>query len=298
MPSPPYTWCEYVDTPCRQVLNLADAGVEGIPVLGMNRADSMSAGSIFHRHACLEITVCERGSVKFDMDGRAWTLLPGLVFVTQPGEVHRLRSNARGSVLHWMFVKPPCRGASFLGLSPCESALLSKMLRGLCHRLYRLPATVQHALPKLMEQCADGVDALRGVRLRTEAMRFLLALADASPVSGADAAASRIRTLMARMRRSPEKDYPLDALVEETRLSASTIATLFKRETGMTPHEFLVTCRIRKAADLLTSTELPVTRIAFELGFSSPQHFAARFRRETGRTPREMRSLNGQKIVK
>ena len=291
----PYTWSEYVDTPCRQVVNLADVGVHGVPVLGMNRANSMSAGSIFHRHVCLEITVCERGSVKFDMDGRAWTLLPGMVFITQPGKIHRLRSNARGSVLHWMFFEPPGKGRMVLGLSPRESALLTKRLRSLCHCLYRLPADVQQVLPQLMTDFSNSTDTLRGIRLRTGVLRFLLTLADASPVFGADAATSRIRTLMARMRREPEQEYPLDALVAETRLSASTIATLFKRETGMTPHEFLVTCRIRKAIDILKSSDTPITRLALELGFSSSQHFAARFRRETGQTPRELRRANVQK---
>ena len=293
--SVPYTWSDYIDTPSRRVVNLVDAGADGIPVLGVNRADTMSAGSIFHRHVCLEITVCERGSVKFDLDGRAWTLLPGMVFVTQPGEVHRLRSNARGSVLHWIFFEPPKKGESVLGLSPHESALLVKRLRGLNHRLYRVPAAAQQMLPQLMADYGDSVDALRKVRLRTDALRFLLALADASPASGADAATSRIRTIMARMRRKPEADYPLDALVSEARLSASTIATLFKRETGMTPHEFLVTCRIRKAADLLKSSDMPITRLALELGFSSSQHFAARFRRETGQTPRELRRAIAQR---
>jgi len=291
----PYTWSEYVDTPCRRVVNLSDAGAHGVPVLGMNRADSMSAGSFFHRHVCMEITVCARGSVKFDMDGRAWTLLPGMVFVTQPGKVHRLRSNARGSVLHWIFFEPPEKGRTVLGLSPRESVLLTKRLRCLCHCLYRLPADVQQVLPQLMADFCGSDDALRGVRLRAGVLRFLLALSDASPAFGADAATSRIRTLMARMRREPEHEYSLDTLVAETQLSASTISMLFKRETGMTPHEFLVTCRIRKAIDILKSSDTPITRLALELGFSSSQHFAARFRRETGQTPRELRRANVQK---
>ena len=298
MPSAPYTWSEYVDTPSRRVVNLLDAGVEGVPVLGVNRAGNMSAGSIFHRHRCLEITLCERGSVKFDADGRAYALLPGMVFVTQPGDVHRLRSNVRGSVLHWIFFDPPGKGEHVLGLSAGESAALSRSLRSLCHRLYRIPAMVQHSLARLFAEYDGNDDHLRCVRLRVEATRFLLALADASPVSGADAATSRIRTLVARMRRQPEAAYPLDELIAETRLSASTIATLFKRETGMTPHEFLVTCRIRKAVDMLKSSDIPVTRLAVELGFSSSQHFAARFRRETGQTPRELRRANVQAHTK
>ena len=81
----PYTWSPCVKTRDRLVVNPEEIGVEGIPVLGVNRARNMSAGAEPHRHRAMEITVCEHGAVKFDADGRAWTLLPGTVFVTQPG---------------------------------------------------------------------------------------------------------------------------------------------------------------------------------------------------------------------
>ena len=110
----------------RLVVNPEDIGVGGIPVLGVNKARNMSAGSELHRHAAMEITVCEHGSVKFDADGRAWALLPGTVFVTQPGSVHRLRSNVRGSVLRWIFVTLPRKGGTFLGLSREDSATLAR----------------------------------------------------------------------------------------------------------------------------------------------------------------------------
>ena len=69
----------------------------------------------------------------------------------------------------------------------------------------------------------------------------------------------------------------------------------FKRTTGQTPHEFLVTCRIRKAMDILAKDpSVRITSLALDLGFSSSQHFAARFRRETGRTPSAWRENSGR----
>ena len=135
----------------RLVVNPEDIGVDGIPVLGVNKARNMSAGSELHRHAAMEITVCERGAVKFDADGRAWTLFPRTVFVTQPGSVHRLRSNVRGSMLRWMFVTLPKKGGRFLGLSRNDSAILAKRLRGLDEWLYRLPATDLRLICDLMD---------------------------------------------------------------------------------------------------------------------------------------------------
>ena len=47
--------------------------------------------------------------------------------------------------------------------------------------------------------------------------------------------------------------------------------------------------RIDEARRLLTETRMDITSIAIELGFSSSQHFASRFKNLTGRTPSDYR---------
>ena len=292
----PWTWSPCVRTRDRIVVNPEEIGVDGIPVLGLNRARNMSAGAELHRHRAMEITVCEHGAVKFDADGRAWTLLPGTVFVSQPGVVHRLRSNVRGSILRWIFVALPKKGESFLGLSMDDSATLAARLRALDARLYRISAGAQHLIEELFGDYGRGAgaDEMRLVRFRTDAVRFLLSVIDAVPVQDEVRSSSPIRAVIAQMRREPEKDYPIERLISETQLSETSLATAFKRETGQTPHEFLVTCRIHKAKDALEKdAAVRITDLAIELGFASSQHFAARFRRETGMTPTEWRASGG-----
>ena len=279
----------------RIVVNPEDIGVDGIPVLGVNKARNMSAGAELHRHAAMEITVCEHGAVKFDADGRAWTLLPGTVFVTQPGsvQVHRLRSNVRGSVLRWIFVTLPKKGGTFLGLSRDDSAILAKRLRGLDEWLYRLTATDLRLICDLLDdyERPSAASEMRLVRFRADALKFLLAVIDSSPVQSDVSAASRIYSIITQMRREPEKEYPVEKLIAETQMSETSLASAFKRDTGQTPHEFLVTCRIRKAMDILSKDpSARITDLATDLGFASSQHFAARFRRETGKTPSEWRA--------
>lgn len=289
----PWTWSPCVRTRDRIVVNPEDIGVDGIPVLGLNRARNMSAGAELHRHRAMEITVCEHGAVKFDADGRAWTLLPGTVFVSQPGVVHRLRSNVRGSVLRWIFVMLPKNGENFLGLSKGDSATLAARLRALDARLYRIPAGAQHLIEELFGDYGRSAwaDEMRLVRFRTDALRFLLSVIDAVPLQDEVRSTSPIRAIIAQMRREPERDYPIERLIGETQLSETSLATAFKRETGQTPHEFLVTCRIHKAKDALAKdATVRITDLALELGFASSQHFAARFRRETGMTPTEWRT--------
>ena len=288
----PWTWSPCVKTRDRLVVNPEDIGVDGIPVLGVNKARNMSAGAELHRHAAMEITVCEHGAVKFDADGRAWTLLPGTVFVTQPGSVHRLRSNVRGSVLRWIFVTLPKKGDTFLGLSKDDSAILAKRLRGLDEWLYRLTATDLRLICDLLDdyERPSAASEMRLVRFRADALKFLLAVIDSSPVQSDVPTASRIYSIIMQMRREPEKEYPVEKLIAETQMSETSLASAFKRDTGQTPHEFLVTCRIRKAMDILSKDpSARITDLATDLGFASSQNFAARFRRETGKTPSEWR---------
>ena len=292
----PWTWSPCISTRDRHVVNPEDIGADGIPVLGVNRARNMSAGSELHRHNAMEITVCEHGAVKFDADGRAWALLPGTVFVTQPGSVHRLRSNVRGSVLRWIFVSLPTKGETFLGLSKDDSAIMADRLRSLTEKLYRIPATDMHLIGELFEDYKrkDDPAEMRLMRFRTDAIRFLLSVIDARPLQDELHPKSRIKSVLLQMRRAPEKDYPIDELISETQMSETSLASAFKRETGQTPHEFLVTCRIRKAMDILAKDpSARITDLAITLGFASSQHFAARFRRETGKTPSQYRAQSG-----
>ena len=289
----PWTWSPCIKTHDRLVVNPEDVGVEGIPVLGVNKARNMSAGAELHRHTCMEITVCEHGAVKFDADGRAWALLPGMVFVTQPGSVHRLRSNVRGSVLRWIFVNLPKKGGSFLGLSRKDSSIMADGLKALTEKLYRIPETDMHLISALLDDYnrADSPADMNLLRFRTDAVRFLLAVIDARPIQDEEHPKSRIKSILLQMRRAPEKDYAVEELISETQMSETSLTSAFKRETGRTPHEFLLTCRIRKAMDILAGdSSARITDLALTLGFASSQHFAARFRRETGMTPSEWRA--------
>ena len=62
---------------------------------------------------------------------------------------------------------------------------------------------------------------------------------------------------------------------------------IFKRATGTTLGEYVKSERIKKAADLIVTTEYTLTQIAYECGFSSQSYFSSAFKERMGATPRE-----------
>jgi AraC-like DNA-binding protein len=87
------------------------------------------------------------------------------------------------------------------------------------------------------------------------------------------------------------EDLSLSAVADSVGLSTYHFLRLFKRETGVTPYRFLMQARIRKAIELLRETSLPVTEIAFEVGFGDLSNFINFFRREIGCSPSQFRKL-------
>lgn len=83
-------------------------------------------------------------------------------------------------------------------------------------------------------------------------------------------------------------------LAKEAGLSESHFAHAFRASTGMTPHGFITSLRLRHARDLLLDDENSIGRVARDCGFRDASHFSRVFRRHTGVTPRAYRRSAGQ----
>ena len=86
-----------------------------------------------------------------------------------------------------------------------------------------------------------------------------------------------------------EKNLGIPELAAVTGLSKFYFARAFKQSTGMTPHGYVVRCRVRRAQELLASTDLPLSEIAVAVGFADQSHCARRFREHVGMTPSRYR---------
>ena len=88
----------------------------------------------------------------------------------------------------------------------------------------------------------------------------------------------------------PERPWRLPDLARLAGVSAHHLVECFTREVGVSPHRYLLAVRVRLAQEMLTGSDIAVTDLALELGFSSSQHFAATFKRLTGETAQGYRA--------
>lgn len=63
----------------------------------------------------------------------------------------------------------------------------------------------------------------------------------------------------------------------------------FKKAHGLTPHQYIIECRLQAARSLIASGQCGVTEAAFTCGFSTASHFSATFRKRWGISPSELK---------
>ena len=79
------------------------------------------------------------------------------------------------------------------------------------------------------------------------------------------------------------------ALAAHAGMSHVGFTNRFIQHTGIPPVEYLMRVRMRSAAELLTSTDLPISDISRRCGYENPFYFSRVFRERMGMPPSEYR---------
>ena len=98
---------------------------------------------------------------------------------------------------------------------------------------------------------------------------------------------SRARLLI---RESLESSLTIQQVAEEMGVSYSNFRKLFKEYTGLSPAVYQQDLRLQRAKELLSTTDMSIKEIAYQLNFESPDYFSAKFKAKTGRRPTELRT--------
>lgn len=90
--------------------------------------------------------------------------------------------------------------------------------------------------------------------------------------------------LKTQLEQHPERRYNVEDMAEAAFLSKYHLIRVFRREVGLTPHQFQIQNRIRKARKLLEQS-VPAAEAALAAGFCDQSHFIRHFQKIVGLTP-------------
>lgn len=99
-----------------------------------------------------------------------------------------------------------------------------------------------------------------------------------------------IKLVCGYMKEHLDTPLPLADLAARANLSPGFFHKVFKVLKGMTPARYLLSLRMRKAKDLLTQTNTPLSEIALSCGFGSQAYFNYIFSKNTALTPKQYRT--------
>jgi len=98
-----------------------------------------------------------------------------------------------------------------------------------------------------------------------------------------------IRSAVSYIRENYRKSLTVNQIADYVSVSPFHFIRVFKKNTGYSPHEYLVLTRLNAAKFLLETTDLLIKEIALDVGFSSEARFVSAFKNDTGKTPGEFR---------
>lgn len=225
-------------------------------------------------HRAFSIAYVLSGSFAYACRGSRWDLVPGSVLMGRPGDEFVCS--------HDHVCGDRCLSFSFAPEFADSASPRRWDSRG-------LPPLQQTAVfGELAREAAAGrADvALEEAGLMLAAR--VIGLADKVPDPGRDVSLTdRRRAVEAAGWIEANARTPVDLAqaAAQTGLSPFHFLRVFTRVIGVTPHQHLIRARIRNAARMLASSDLPVTDIAFDSGFGDLSNFVRTFRRAAGVSP-------------
>lgn len=275
-------------------VDLRKDGVDCVPLFGRASIKALTSGAEMHIHpGCIEFCLCIKGNLRYETPEGEFQVLPGRLFVSQPGMPHRRCNNPKGMLLYQILFRIPSKGKTVLGLSARESASLVDALKRFPFRLCPSTPQINAAFERLftLYDIEKRGSVLRRLKMKSAALELFLALVEApeSVPSARGRPNSKVNAVIERMKTHPEGDYPLDAISAETGLSPVLFIDAFKRATGLTPHAFLLDIRVARARSELADPRRSIEDVAAKYRFSTARHFSTMFKRIVGMRPSDCR---------
>ncbi|NIR02559.1 MAG: helix-turn-helix domain-containing protein [Gemmatimonadales bacterium] len=242
-------------------------------------------------HRTFEVEIRLSGKADITLGDTTFPLVPGDVVLIPAWEPHIITSAApTGDNLVIQFLPEflgsrTIGGILWLNFFAMPAASRPRVKPAFRDRVLAVAADIRYEVDQMLLGWDDGV--------RTELIKLLLILARSDPVDpGATRGLQHRQVVLERVMPAvilaysePSTRKTLEEAADACRLSVRHFSSLFKSVMGVSFANFSLRVRLRRAAELLSLTDLPVETIAETTGFTDHSHLSRSFVRLLGTTP-------------
>ncbi len=113
-----------------------------------------------------------------------------------------------------------------------------------------------------------------------------------------DPARTYVQYAMEMIRNSFRDNIRICGIADQIGINRSYLARNFKKDTGMTPQEYLINYRLERAAQYLVNRDDPVSSVAVYVGYSDQMAFSKAFKKKYGISPHKYRKERKNPVVR
>jgi AraC family transcriptional regulator len=268
---------------------------------------------VVERHVAFSLSYVRKGSFGYRFRGARYELVPGSILLGGPGDEYVCtHDHVCGDECLSIQLEPELvesiggpREFRRLGSLPPIAELVVAAERVAQASLSRFPQGVGNRFAKTIPDplwesrpTRETIpDPLWMPAVDEQALLFAARfVAVASGTDGQPCAATardRRRAVRATEWLDGHLHEPVDLLSAAHAAGLSTFHFLrvFSSVVGVTPHQYLLRARLRRAARLLAASDRPVTDVAYDVGFGDLSNFVRTFHRAAGMSPRRFRRM-------
>lgn len=133
------------------------------------------------------------------------------------------------------------------------------------------------------------------IELRVLLLRLLKAFMpnDWKTIQPAPENMERLKPALELLNKRYNQPFDLRATAKAVNMNPASMSDLFRRTFGASPSRYLMNLRIRRAQNLLLTTDRRISDIAAECGFEDPLYFSRAFSKRSRFSPRQFRQNRG-----
>lgn len=226
------------------------------------------------------------GKGMLDCGGRRWMIRKGQMFILFPGEITTYYADKEDPWYYCWFGFQGSSAAKIvesIGFTPQTPVLSFEDGEIVEKKIIEMLGSVSLTLDGQLHRNAEMMDILsKMIRERAK---------QAGSDSG-EAGFSYSEYAVRYINNHFNEKIRIQELAKHIGISRSYLVKLVRQETGMSPQEYLIAVRMRRAADLLTRSNDPIRLIAAECGYEDALAFSKVFKSNYGQNPSDYRMLH------